>query len=866
MALASAVTMIAVGLVALPIQQQPAEAAPPGSAFDPGLIISDSVFFDFGSMSVEEIQQFLDSRVVTCRATDTAIDCLKNYRIDIPEVPATAPGEVGPCTAIPAKAQATAAEVIHAIANACGISPKVLIVTLQKEQGLITSTRPTEYMYRAAMGFGCPDSDPAICGKVFVGLFNQLYRAARQFQWYGNPEGSFTYWKPGRTVAMRYHPRSSCGTKSFVLQNQATANLYYYTPYTPNDAALNNLYGSGDSCSAYGNRNFWRFFHDWFGSPIGGGYLLKAEGTQTYLIVNDQRYVISDARLLASLRPLGPLGEISQAYLDSFTDAGAMGQLAREADTSQVYLLVDGLKYAADCQTLTHFGVDCNLAVTLSALQLNTFKDGGVLSRLVQTSEGARYWIENAQKRVVVDDIALNAVGGQGQVAVTITLEQVPSLTLGAPLASDLMSFEVAGLDANVVISNSVAYRVDRALAKEVNLSQWFPSSGAVVEIADIESSLSQVSISTYVKDSANNVFAITPSGKARVPNPSAWTGSASELPAAILNRIPTITQELADQIVLRIPNDRAFYFVQSSEVRTTNSSAMANEFMSLLGQQETLTVPATVIAQLQRVGDALAPGTIVKTRDSSTLYLVDDLTNKIKLSSSAQAKSVTDARTYTVGKATMSALNTRANLTTIKVECNGQLFVLDNGTLYPISSEVAPHYPGGAYRLMLNTCRALKLAPNAIGQFVADSAGNHFLIQAGKRVRLTGEQYEELRGQAPEAVKMSKYFLDQIPTGTADLDSIEFASWSGISAAGFGPAVFTRTTDAKPPTQSVIESAPIAPPVAQPEATTPEPTSPARSQEQSYRVKSGDTLLRIAFQFGTTIGVLQEHNNISNP
>ena len=84
LALVSAATMIAVGLVTLPIQQQPAEAAPPGSAFDPGLIISDSVFFDFGSMSVEEIQQFLDSRVVTCRATDTAIDCLKNYRIDIP--------------------------------------------------------------------------------------------------------------------------------------------------------------------------------------------------------------------------------------------------------------------------------------------------------------------------------------------------------------------------------------------------------------------------------------------------------------------------------------------------------------------------------------------------------------------------------------------------------------------------------------------------------------------------------------------------------------------------------------------------------------------------------------------------------------
>jgi len=176
----AAAVLIASGLTS--VQSVPAAAAPPGSAFDPGLIISDSVFFDFGSMTVKQIQDFLDSRVENCRADDPAIDCLKNVRVSIPETPATAPGEVGPCKAIAAKEQATAAEVIHAIANACGINPRVLIVTLQKEQGLVTSTKPTSYMYRAAMGFGCPDSDPAICGKVFVGLFNQLYRAAKQLR------------------------------------------------------------------------------------------------------------------------------------------------------------------------------------------------------------------------------------------------------------------------------------------------------------------------------------------------------------------------------------------------------------------------------------------------------------------------------------------------------------------------------------------------------------------------------------------------------------------------------------------------------------------------------------------------------------
>ena len=50
------------------------------------------------------------------------------------------------------------------------------------------------------------------------------------------------------------------------IQNQATAGLYLYTPYRPNAAALANLYGTGDGCSSYGNRNFWRMFTDWFGS------------------------------------------------------------------------------------------------------------------------------------------------------------------------------------------------------------------------------------------------------------------------------------------------------------------------------------------------------------------------------------------------------------------------------------------------------------------------------------------------------------------------------------------------------------------------------------------------------------------------
>jgi len=346
------------------LESAPANAALKGSMFDPGLIISDSVFYDFGTMTVDDIQRFLDSKVPVCKATGNGPTCLRYYKMDTQ----AKPGEDGRCSALPAKQNQSAAQIIFDVANACKINPRVLLVTLQKEQGLIQASRPSEYMYRAALGYGCPDTRPDICGKgsTITGLFNQLYRAAGQLQWYGDPRGSFTYLKVGTNVKIKYQAdfceaRNSsgtctkwvdrCGSKIFQLKSQATAALYYYTPYTPNDAALKNLYGTGDSCSAYGNRNFWRFYSDWFGSTIGGGFLLKSADSPTYLIVDDKRYLIDNPDLVTDLAPLGPLGTVSQVYIDSFTDAGTLTPLVQSA-TKQLFLVADGTKFSLATATL----------------------------------------------------------------------------------------------------------------------------------------------------------------------------------------------------------------------------------------------------------------------------------------------------------------------------------------------------------------------------------------------------------------------------------------------------------------------------------------------------------------------------------
>ncbi|MCR2793751.1 hypothetical protein NQ156_11815 [Microbacterium sp. zg.Y625] len=229
------------------------------TGFDPGNIIDDAVFFASGTMSVAEIQSFLNARVPSC---DPGYTCLKDYAQATSSRAADAM-----CRSYTGKPRETSAEIIYNVAQACGINPQVILVTLQKEQSLVTDTYPYDSQYKIAMGQGCPDT--AACDSRYFGFFNQVYGAAWQLKRYANPPGTqqyFTWYAPGRTWNIRYHPEVSCGSSPVYVQNQATANLYYYTPYQPNRASLAAGYGQGDGCSSYGNRNFHNYFTAWFGS------------------------------------------------------------------------------------------------------------------------------------------------------------------------------------------------------------------------------------------------------------------------------------------------------------------------------------------------------------------------------------------------------------------------------------------------------------------------------------------------------------------------------------------------------------------------------------------------------------------------
>lgn len=267
-----------------------------------GRIIDDAIFTDKDSMSVDQIQLFLNSKVRNGQCDTNGIrtselgggtraqygaangnpipfTCLKDFyevpKIDPgPGIPANNYGGVMPNGA------KSAARLIWDAGQRYNISPRVLLVKLGTESaGPLTSDDwPFIKQYTYAMGAHCPDSGPngsANCDTDYAGFSIQISESARLLRWYldSMTQPWWSYKKPYQTNSILWNvSQTGCGGSNVYIENKATAALYTYTPYQPNPAALNNMYGTGDSCSAYGNRNFWRVFNDWFGPTYAPSY------------------------------------------------------------------------------------------------------------------------------------------------------------------------------------------------------------------------------------------------------------------------------------------------------------------------------------------------------------------------------------------------------------------------------------------------------------------------------------------------------------------------------------------------------------------------------------------------------------------
>ena len=865
--LAASVLLAFIGVTALD-NTAPAASAADASRFDPGLIISDSVFYDFGTMKVSDIQRFLESKVPTCKAKAGDPTCLKNYVDDIVDKP----GEDGKCLPMTAKPAQTAAQIIYEVARACSINPKVLLVTLQKEQGLIQSVNPTPYMYKAAMGFGCPDSDPAICGKVHSGLFNQLYKAAGQLQWYGDPRGSFTYMKVGRTSNVRYHPNASCGTKPVLIKSIATTALYYYTPYTPNAAALKNLYGTGDSCSAYGNRNFWRFYTDWFGSTIGGGFLLKSASSGTYVIVDNNKYLVTDPDLLAAISPLGPVGTISQEYLNTFVDSGELTRVVK-AVTGQYYFVEGGKKFTfSSCDLVAQFGLDCAKAVQLTASQLAAFANGGSMTTYVPGDGSSTYLIKDGSKREILDQASVQAAGLALPALSNVSVKAFKSLPWGEPIAKNNSLITNRTTGAKALIVNGTYYELNARTATDIDFSQWFGVSTGTLSTEGVSVINSMTPIRTIAASVAGQAYLLGPTGKRKISNVEALTLVVPAIADAVFSVIPNTNQEpLVAPMLAKSAEDPMVYLVRSAQRRLTISAADRSKFG--LANTAIETVPASAFDQIALADAVIAPGAFVKANNAPTTYLIDGFNRALVVSSEAQAKTLGLTKPRVLKPEYLKAYNKKANADGVKFSCEAEVLIPIAGKFLAVHPIDASAYPGAITALDPLTCAQLPRSTTQLGRFIRTADKQIWLVAGGKkRAIATTAQYLALKGDRYPLVVVDAAFSARLPIGAkapAVLGGTVIGPDTPAPTATPTPTPTATPTKSPTPTPTVTKSptpTPTATKSPTPVATkSPTPTPTATAKPSTYTVVSGDTLTKIANRFGVTLAALMAANKITN-
>jgi len=174
--------------------------------FNPDTVISATNFRDADSMTAEDIQAFLDRQPGT----------LKSYR---------APDHNGVVK--------STAQMIAEASAAWKVSPKVILVKLQKEQSLLANPSPTKEAYDWALGCGRADSKTYY---EYQGFGNQIWWGAYKLNKNAGP------WRPGIEMSIDGSPVRPT--------NSSTYSLYKYTPHLR------------------GTMSFWMIYWRYFGDPL----------------------------------------------------------------------------------------------------------------------------------------------------------------------------------------------------------------------------------------------------------------------------------------------------------------------------------------------------------------------------------------------------------------------------------------------------------------------------------------------------------------------------------------------------------------------------------------------------------------------
>jgi len=392
------------------------------AGYNPNNIISDTEMLDVYSMSLSDIQAFLQSKgsYLANLQIPNAYGDLKTAS----EIIYNAVRNNYDCTGATLSDSPTETERLLKCRLITTINPKVLLVLLQKEQSLIQNPAPTQKALDEATGYGCPTGQS--CNPYWKGFGKQVNSAALQFLAYMQEPSKYRFKSNTTYIAKDKYSMlksvadainngeynsiiSSPGFVAVTVENQATAALYNYTPHVYN-----------------GNYNFYRLYKEYFPETTfvaiyPDSSLLKVEDDPgIWLIENGKRRLFLNWSSFISRFDPKQILITTRSAIESYP----IGQSVKFPDYSlvqtpdkQIYLLVGNEK--RPFESLTAFktiGFNVEEIEPASVEELAGYRTGTTITAkttyvtgaLLQDSKtGGVYYVENGTKAPLVDRIFL---------------------------------------------------------------------------------------------------------------------------------------------------------------------------------------------------------------------------------------------------------------------------------------------------------------------------------------------------------------------------------------------------------------------------------------------------------------------------
>lgn len=385
--------------------------------FNPNLIISDAELLDYDSLSLAEIQNILEkyNSYLANYKTLNAHGTLKTAA----EIIYDAANNNYDCSGVTLTEEAVEVEKEIKCKRITTVSPKFLIVLLQKEASLIENSCPSQSNLDWATGYGCPDN--WTCNPYYKGFGKQVNSAALQFLAYINEQSRYTY-KAGQTYAFS-NPYGTISNETMTVTpaNKATAALYNYTPHVFN-----------------GNYNVYKLYERYFPTQAArypNGSLLQAEGEVGVWLIQDglKRPFLSKSALVSRYN-LDRILSVKATELDSYEKGSPISlpnySIVRLSTNNNLYLIVDDSKRKFDSEdTLKKFGFNPEEIISATAQDLSYYKDGINLTASVAYPTGALlrdpdsggvYFVQDGIKAPIIDKVLLeNKFSGQDIIEAT---------------------------------------------------------------------------------------------------------------------------------------------------------------------------------------------------------------------------------------------------------------------------------------------------------------------------------------------------------------------------------------------------------------------------------------------------------------